>query len=192
MAMLIPVNNDGNREILVDTGGGGAYRFRTYFTQGQMDGWYLDIRTTTGDALLLGKRIVPGCPNLLKGQGNNFRDVQLAAVVLNGSETTPGALGNGTYLYWFNPGETNPFNVGDPLIDIPYDEWAFGDKPSSGFFTDDGRGSIQVAGKISAGAVDSLFVIDADGHMRLKASVSTGTSNDYMTTDANGSVKIKG
>ena len=123
MALLIPVTNAGNREIFVNTGGGGAYRFRTYFSQGQMDGWYLDIRTTTGDPLLLGKRIVPGCPNLLKGQGDNFRNVQLLCVVLNGSETMPDALGNGTYLYWMNPGDANPFTLGDPMIDLSADDW---------------------------------------------------------------------
>lgn len=123
MPMLIPVNSDGNREILVDTGGGGVYRFRTYFVQGQMDGWYLDIRTTTGDPLLLGKRIVPGCPNLLKGQGDNFRDVQMAVVVLNGTEMQPKYLGNGVYLYWMNPGDKNPFQLGDPLIDLSSDDW---------------------------------------------------------------------
>lgn len=123
MAILIPVNNDGNREILVDTGGGGVYRFRTYYSQGQMEGWYLDIRTTTGAPLLLGKRIVPGCPNLLKGQGDTFRNVQLTVAVLNGTEMTPNALGNGTYLYWMNPGDSNPFTLGDPLIDLSNDDW---------------------------------------------------------------------
>ena len=127
--MLIPVTNDGNREILVDTGGGGpspaggVYRFRTYFSKGQMDGWYLDIRTSTGEALLLGKRIVPGCPNLLKGHGDTFRDVQLAAVVLNGTETKPEYLGNGVYLYWLNPGERNPFVLGDPMLSPPDEDW---------------------------------------------------------------------
>lgn len=123
MAMLLPVTNAGNREILVDTGVGGLYLFRTYFTQGQMDGWYLDIRTTDREPILLGKRIVPGCPNLLKGQGDSFRNVQLAVVILNGSEQNPDSLGNGVYLYWMNPGDKNPFALGDPLIDLSSDDW---------------------------------------------------------------------
>ena len=123
MPSLIPATNEGNREILVDTAGGGVYRFRTYFSQGQMDGWYMDIRTSTGDALLLGKRVVPGCPNILKGHGDLFRDVQLAVVVLNGSEQNPNSLGNGVYLYWLNPGERNPYQIGDPLTDLTPDDW---------------------------------------------------------------------
>lgn len=122
MACLIPATSDGNREILVDTGGG-MYRFRTYFTQGQTDGWYLDIRTTTGEPLLLGKRIVPGCPNLLKGQGDRFGGARLAAAVLNGSERDPDSLGNGVHLYWMNPGDADPFTLGDPLLALAADDW---------------------------------------------------------------------
>lgn len=124
MPCLIPVNNDGNREIVEDTGGG-VFRFRTYFVSGEMDGWYLDIRTATGDPLLLGIRIVPGCPNLLKGQGDTFKDVQLTVAVLNGTETEAKYLGDGVYLYWMNPGDANPFQIGDPMIDIAADDWAF-------------------------------------------------------------------
>lgn len=126
MAIIIPATNDGNREVTVNTGSG-VYRFRTYYTQGEMDGWYLDIRDDEGNVLRTGIRIVPGCPNLLKGQGDMFLGVQLACAVASGTETTPTALGEGTFLVWFNPGEANPFVIGDPLIDIAPDEWDFGE-----------------------------------------------------------------
>lgn len=195
MPVIIPLNDAGNREITVNTLGGGVYRFRSYFSQGYAglyDGWFFDVSNTSGNALLKGVRITPGCPNLLKGQGDNFQDIQLACAVISGVETSPSALGNGTYLAWFNAGETNPFDVGDPLIDIPYDEWAFGEGTRSKFFADDGRSSIRVTGKISESATDALFALDDSGSMRVRPVVSAGTGNDYMSIDANGSIRMKG
>lgn len=194
MPAIIPLNSAGNREISVDTLGG-VYRFRSYFSQGyvsQYDGWFFDIGDNVGNTLLRGVRVVPGCPNLLKGQGDRFRNVQVACAVLSGNERTPDALGKGTFLAWFNAGETNPFDVGDPLIHIPYDQWAFHQESGNRFFDSDGQGSIRIEGRILPGSMDSLFTLDADGHMRLKSSVPAGTSNEYMAVDENGHVKLKG
>ena len=126
MPIVIPVNSAGNRRILINTGDG-EYWFRTYYSQGQDDGWFLDISDSEGIPLLAGKRITPGAPNLLKGQGDKFRDVQLAATVLSGSEKNPDALGNGTYLVWYGAGEQNDYALGDPLMDIAPDDWQFGE-----------------------------------------------------------------
>lgn len=125
MPMLIPLSSHGNRSIAVDTRGGGVYRFRSYYSMGMYDGWFLDIANYNEETLIKGVRIVPGCPNLLIGHGDRFAGRQLACAVLSGREDAPDALGNGTYLVWFNPGEVNPFVIGDPLLDIPYDQWAF-------------------------------------------------------------------
>ncbi|MDR1534721.1 MAG: hypothetical protein LBU64_06420, partial [Planctomycetota bacterium] len=91
MAVLIPVDSSGNRTILADNLPGGPRRFRTYFSQGEQDGWYLDIFDSAGNVLIRGIRCVPGCPNLVKGQGDDFAGEQLACVVLRGSETAPDA-----------------------------------------------------------------------------------------------------
>lgn len=192
MSILIPVNSDGNREILVNVGEGGVYRFRTYFTSGQADGWYLDIRNTAGDPLLLGRRIVPGCPNLLKGQGDNFRNIQLAAVVLYGSERTPDALGNGTYLVWFNPGEENPFLLGDAMIDVPYNQWAFHQDASNRLFESDGNGNVRLEGVVLAGATDRLASLGATGNIRIEPNSTAGTNNVYMKIGKNGNMVMKG
>lgn len=195
MPVIVPLNNAGNRRISVNTFGGGVYRFRSYFSQGcagMYDGWFVDIGDNVGTTLLRGVRVTPGCPNLLKGQGDAFRDVQLACAVIFGKESAPDALGNGAFLIWFNPGEVNPFNVGDPLIDIPYAQWAFHQDTTNRFFGSEGDGSIRIEGRIQAGAIDSLFVLDANGSMRLRGTVAAGTSNDFMTIDENGSVRLKG
>lgn len=124
MPVLIPVNSDGNREIQVPLGDA-VYRFRTYYSTGQHDGWLLDIFDADGAPLLVGLRITPGAPNILKGQGDRFRDVQLAVAVISGSEADRDALGHGTFLVWYGPGERNDFVIGDPMIDIPADQWTF-------------------------------------------------------------------
>ena len=157
-----------------------------------MDGWYLDLRTTTREALLLGKRIVPGCPNLLKGQGDNFRNIQLAAVVLHGKETAPNALGNGTYLYWMNPGDANPFQLGDPMIDIPYNQWAFHQDASNRLFESDGDGSVLLEGVVLSGSTDNLANLDTGGNVSIKPNSASGTSNDYMYIDESGNMVMKG
>lgn len=126
MPVIIPANSDGNREITVDVGAG-TYRFRTYYSQGEMDGWYLDISDVDGNQLMTGLRITAGAPNILKGQGDMFRGVQVAVVVTSGKETDTNSIGSGTFLVWFNAGEKNPYIVGDPLLDIDPAEWDFGE-----------------------------------------------------------------
>jgi hypothetical protein len=186
MAALIPVNSDGNREILVDTGGG-LYRFRTYFSIGQMDGWYLDIRDSVGNPLLLGKRLVPGCPNILKGQGDTFRDVQMSVVVLTGMETKPEYLGNGVYLYWMNPGDANPFQLGDVMIDIPADIWGFGDnRVPTYYLKKDGDGIL--ASDNPYGFENDTFFKD---NTTLRDNIPWGSENEFVRVDYNGNVILK-
>lgn len=191
MAMLLPLTSDGNREIIVKTGNVGSYRFRTYYSQGQLSGWFVDIRDTVGTPLLLGKRIVPGCPNLLKGQGDRFRGIQLVTVIVNGSETAPDSLGSGIYLLWFNPGETNPFNVGDPLIDIPYDYWEFGREVPNKLFGGDGTGNVWMKGLVSVDATDPLAALDAYGNVGIKPDSAPSTENEYMYIDDDGYMRMK-
>lgn len=192
MPTLIPVSDAGNREIVVDTRGGGVRRFRTYFSQGLYDGWFLDIADYAQKPLLRGVRIVPGCPNLLKGQGDRFRGVQLACAVVSGRENAPDALGNGTYLVWFNAGEKNPFVLGDPLLDIPYDQWAFHQDATNRFFDSDGAGKVFVVDTVLAGSTDPLATVAAGGDARIKGTGSVAAQNDYFVIDENGIMRMKG
>jgi hypothetical protein len=192
MPTLIPLNSQGNRTITVDTRGGGLYSFRSYFSMGIYDGWFVDIADSVGTDLLLGIRVVPGCPNLLKGQGDRFPGRQLACVVLSGRETAPDALGNGTYLVWFNPGEVNPFVIGDPLLEIPYDQWAFHQAATNRLFDSDGAGRIFIEGIVLAGTTDVLATLTSGGRISLKPSAAPGAENDYFRIDENGNMAIKG
>lgn len=191
MPTLIPVSDAGNREIVVDTRGGGVHRFRTYFSQGSHDGWFLDIADYAEKPLLRGIRIVPGCPNLLKGQGDRFHGLQLACAVLSGKETAPDALGNGACLVWFNAGEENPFALGDPLLDIPYDQWAFHHGSTNRFFDSDGAGRIFLEAEILAGTTDPLATVAAAGDVRINGSGPVGAQNEYFAIDAGGDMRMK-
>lgn len=122
MPIIIPVNSDGNREIEVNTGAR-VFRFRTYYTKGQYPSWYLDIKDADGNPLRVGLRITAGCPNLLKGLGNKFTGYQLTVAVISGKENDPNGLGVGTFLLWYNPGEVNDFQVGDPMVDVSIEDW---------------------------------------------------------------------
>lgn len=126
MPVLLPVTNHGNREIRVKTDDG-TYRFRTYYSQGQCDGWFLDIYNHDFYPLITGLRITPGATNILKGHGDLLQNVQLAVVVISGSETSPEMLGVGTFLLWYNPGEKNDLVIGDPLLDLSVGNWDFGE-----------------------------------------------------------------
>lgn len=127
MPVLLPMTADGCRSVMVEDLPGGPKRFRSHYSQGQADGWFLDVFEPGGKALLRGIRCVPGAADLLKGQGDRFREA-LVCVALAGSEAAPEALGNAVQLVWFGEGEANPFRPGDPLLDIPEDEWAFGEE----------------------------------------------------------------
>lgn len=178
---IVPNDNSGNREIQVELGGK-LYHFRTYFTQGQYDGWLMDIGDGNGQPLLTGKRITPGAPNLLKGNGDTFEGLQLAAVVIEGDETKPEALGNGTYLAWFGEGETNPFVIGDPMIDIPAEDWAFRDT-SDYYFGETNAGDVYVRSEIRNPPDDPILAMDAHGDVYIKDYVVPGASNDYLYHD---------
>lgn len=191
MPTMIPLTSHGNRSILVDTRGGGVYRFRSYFSMGMYDGWFIDIADSADAVLLRGIRVVPGCPNLLKGQGDRFAGMQMACVVLSGRENAPEALGNGTYAIWFNPGEENPFVLGDPLIDIPYDQWAFHQDATNRFFESDGAGRVFVERTVLAGSTDKLATLDQAGNIAIDGTGTVGAQNDYFVIDENGNMRMK-
>lgn len=175
---IIPTTSHGNREIQVELGER-TYSIRTYYSQGQYDGWLMDISDAQGNPLLLGKRITPGVPNLLKGNGDTFGGAQLAAVVVEGDETTPDALGNGTYLAWFGEGEENPFVIGDPMLDIPVDDWAFRDA-SDFYLGETADGDVYVRTVIRRPPDDPILAMRGAADVCIKDNIAPGSENDYL------------
>lgn len=120
--IVIPVNSAGDRTITVPVGGR-IYMFRTYYSQGQDDGWLMDIGDSNGAWMITGLRITPGAPNILKGLGDAFLGEQMTVVTLSGTERDLDGLGDGTYPAWFAADDENPFDVGDPMIHIDPEDW---------------------------------------------------------------------
>lgn len=120
--IVIPVNSAGDRTITVPVDGN-IYTFRTYYSQGQDDGWLMDIGDSDGAWLATGIRITPGAPNILKGLGDKFNGEEMTIVVLSGTERDFDGLGNGTYPVWFEVDVENPYDVGDPMIHIDPEDW---------------------------------------------------------------------
>ena len=114
MPVEIPVTAAGERFVTVNVGPD-IFIFRTYFADGQDRHWLLDIQDGQSNPLISGINLVPEVNNLLKGMGDVLEGYQLYLAVLEGSAKDLEAPGNTMALVWFNPGEVNPFQPGDPM-----------------------------------------------------------------------------
>ena len=114
MPVEIPATPSGERFVTVNVGPD-IFIFRTYFAEGQDRHWLLDILDGQSNPLVSGINLVPGVDNLLKGRGDTLQGYQLYLSLIEGSEKDLEALGNTMALIWFNPGEENPAQPGDPL-----------------------------------------------------------------------------
>ena len=122
----LPVNSAGARRVRVNTGaGGGVFTFRTHYSYGQNQMWLLDIIDAGGNLLAGSLPLVPGSDNILKGQGDVLEGYQLYVFLEEGRDGgNPEALGVTLRLVWYNPGEENLYQTGDPLDTIGRDyEW---------------------------------------------------------------------
>jgi len=117
MPSVIPVTPAGERTVTVNVGPD-IFIFRTYFVSGQDDHWLLDIKDGQENPLITGINLAPGINNLLKGMGDALEGYQLLLLADAGTEKDPEAPGNTMFLFWFNPGEENPFITLDPMETI--------------------------------------------------------------------------
>lgn len=123
---IIPVSNYGNRTISWSPDGTTRYFFRTYYSDGMIPVWLLDILDVDGIPLAMAIPLVPGTANLIKGYGDKFPEgAQLVAVLTDGDEKSPDALGEGLQLVWFTDPDENPYKIGDPLVDVRADDFTF-------------------------------------------------------------------
>lgn len=123
--MEIPLTSDGARSFRIDTGVD-VYTFRTYYAQAALSLWLLDIYDADGVLLLGGLALVAGSENILKGQGDTMRGYQLYVYQEPlTSQSDPEGLGVFTRIVLYNPGETNYYSVGDPLLTITKEDYVF-------------------------------------------------------------------
>ncbi len=122
MPQIFPLSSYGNRMINVtlDTGERGQtvqYWMRTYYSEGQINSWFLDMWDANMLELVKGLPIVIGAVNLLSGYAEKFpKGSSLVAVQTDGTQDNPDVLGNGLELVWYNGNEKSPFVLPDPML----------------------------------------------------------------------------
>lgn len=124
MALIVPVNNVGDRRIQVLLGSN-LLTIRTYWNP-TVPGWYMDLSDSAGAVIATGLALVPAI-NVLSSQPNLTRIYgQFRVFPTDNSENyREDSLGDPSVLWWFAPGEWEeneipessatilPFNVED-------------------------------------------------------------------------------
>jgi len=110
----LPLAANPASRVTVDTGNG-VFIFATYWMQVNKT-WLMDILDSNANLLLSGIALLPGIDNLLKGQGELFKNIVMQVQCTNGtSNATADSLGNTAQVLWFTSSEINPIVYKDPL-----------------------------------------------------------------------------
>lgn len=121
MALILPVNNVGDRRIQVLLGSN-LLSIRTYWNP-TTPAWYLDIFGPNGQPISLGLALVPVI-NVLESQPNLTRVFgQFRIFTLDGGENnTEDSLGITSKLWWFAPGEWEANEIESTFqTELPFD-----------------------------------------------------------------------
>lgn len=192
MAIVLPLDASGNREIMISTPDW-TYLFRTYYSDGPEPGWFMDIRDVQRNPLRLGLRIVTGAANSLKGLGETLKNDQMVPVTLSGGYAGTNALGNTAQVVWYGQGETNPYPLGDPMIDIPIGDWIASPKPvfEPGYFLGLGKDNrVFVRNEINV-SNDGYFSLRPNNVITLADNPSGTESNQYVAVIVGNQVILK-
>lgn len=121
MALIIPVNNVGDRRIQVLLGSN-LLTIRTYWNP-TVPGWYMDLSDSAGAVIALGLALVPSI-NVLSSQQNLTRLYgQFRVFPTDNSENDrEDSLGDPSVLWWFAPGEWEANEIPQNFITVlPFD-----------------------------------------------------------------------
>lgn len=116
--LYLPLTTDGDRTFQV-TLGSATFAFRSYYTLGIENFWLLDIYTIEGTPLALGRRLVAGSINLLKGFANELDNVAVTVLTdFADAENAPESPGATLHVVWYPDKDDNPFTDGDPMLGV--------------------------------------------------------------------------
>lgn len=121
MALILPVNNTGDRRIQVLLGGN-LLSVRTYWNP-TVPAWYMDIYGPNGQPIAEGLALVP-VVNVLASQPNLTKVFgQFRIFTLDGGENnTEDSLGRTAKLWWFEPGEWEANEIeSEFMTELPFD-----------------------------------------------------------------------
>ncbi len=122
MPQIFPLNSYGNRmfSVSIETGDRRKYSqywIRTYYSEGQINAWFLDMWDSQMVDLVKGLPIVVGSANLLSSYHEKFpKGSKLIAVQTDGTQDNPDVLGNGLELVWYSGSEKSPYVIPDPMM----------------------------------------------------------------------------
>lgn len=106
MPQLIPLTNDGARQVTVATNAG-VYTFTTYYVP-LIQSWLMDIDDADGNRLITGMNLVSGVDNLLKGSAGKLNGATMRVYCTEGENNTPDSLGVTSFLVLFSQDEEIP------------------------------------------------------------------------------------
>lgn len=124
MIYQLPFDSSGSALVTVNLADS-EYTFRSYFAAGQRSGWLLDITNASGELLIAGVKLVPGCKSVIRGLSGALADIDLF-VILNpaGPESVEDSLGASLTVYWLTDSNDGVLQLPDPLENPSY---AFGE-----------------------------------------------------------------
>lgn len=114
VAYDLPLTTDGDRTFSCALGSN-TFSFRTYYVPSALPGWYMDIYDTQYRTLALGRRILLGSINMLKGYANELDGVAAVVYPTEGVEESTESLGASLQIMWFPDVLENPAKDGDPM-----------------------------------------------------------------------------
>lgn len=119
---LLPLTDDGDYTFQCVLGGR-IYNFRIYFVQGFEDYWLLDIKDAENNPLALGRKLILGSVNFLKGFSNDLTTIAATVTLKQGTVHDVTAPAVNLNVIWWDTPEDNPFKDLDPMDSLFKFEW---------------------------------------------------------------------
>lgn len=114
---LLPLTDDGDY-VFQCVLGNKLYNFRVYFIQGFEDYWLLDIKDVDNNPLALGRKLVLGSVNFLKGFSNDLATIAATVTLKQGTVHDVTAPKVNLNVIWWDTPEDNPFRDLDPMDNL--------------------------------------------------------------------------
>lgn len=115
MPQLIPLTNDGCRQITISLGEN-MFILETYYLP-NIRCWLMDIYDIDENPIILGISLNVGVGNLVKGKAKIFEGQALRCVSPTGQENnTPSSLGETCFVYYYEKGEEPPALYEDKML----------------------------------------------------------------------------
>lgn len=114
VAYDLPLTADGDRTFSCSLGPN-TFAFRSYYVTAGEAHWYLDVFDAQYNPLAIGRKLVIGSINMLKGYSNTLDQVAVVVYPAEGVTDPTEVLGSSLRVMWFPASSENPLTDGDPM-----------------------------------------------------------------------------